>query len=36
VAAMRVGIAWGWLKAEGIVLYRVSLTPRGLALPHPH
>jgi len=35
-AAMRVAIAWGWLKAEGIVLYRVSLTPRGLALPRPH
>jgi hypothetical protein len=35
-AAMRVAVAWGWLKAEGIVLYRVSLTPRGLALPRPH
>jgi hypothetical protein len=36
VLAMRVAVAWGWLKAEGIVLYRVSLTPRGLALPRPH
>jgi hypothetical protein len=36
VLAMRVAIAWGWLKAEGIVLYRVSVTPQGLALPRPH
>jgi hypothetical protein len=35
-AAMRVAIARGWLKAEGIVLHRVSLTPRGVALPRPH
>jgi hypothetical protein len=30
-AAMRVAI----LKAEGIGLHRVSLTPRGVALPRP-
>jgi hypothetical protein len=34
-AAMRVAIAWGWLKVEGINLYRVCLTAKGLALPRP-
>jgi hypothetical protein len=32
--AMRVAIAWGWLKAEGISLYRVCLTAECI-LPLP-
>ena len=31
--AMRVAIAWGWLKAEGISLYRVCLTAGGGLCP---
>jgi tellurite resistance protein len=33
--AMRMAVAWGWLKAEGIHLYRVCLTAKDSALPRP-
>jgi hypothetical protein len=33
--AMRMAIAWGWLKAEGISLYRVCLTAEGWTMPRP-
>lgn len=34
-AAMRLAATEGWLLAEGISLFRVSLTPAGLAVCQP-